>query len=131
MVSFIIFTLIMPPFQTTELERGVSCSNSIKTGRNKLKEKHPNELMIVKGTVHYQKIFLKYLMLRTITKNSTIIITKYTWYHRCREIIQITGGPPLRLRRKPDSKAGRRKLKCSDVTWAISRLTQMIVSLER
>jgi len=30
-------------------------------------------------------------MLRTVTKNSTIIIMKYTWYHRYWEIIQITG----------------------------------------
>jgi len=44
-------------------------------------------------------------MLRTVTKNSTILITKCTWYHRYREVIQITGGPPLRLNRKPDSKA--------------------------
>ena len=34
-------------------------------------------------------------MLRTVTKNSTIIITKYTGYHGYREIIQITGGPPF------------------------------------
>ena len=36
-------------------------------------------------------------MLRTVTKNSTIIITKYTGYHRYREIIQITGGPEARF----------------------------------
>ena len=34
-------------------------------------------------------------MLRTVTKNSPIIITKHTWYHRYREIIKTTGGPPL------------------------------------
>ena len=73
----------------------------------------------------------KYVMLRTVTKNSTIIITKYTWYHRYREIIQITGWPPLWLHWKPDSKAGRKKLKCSDVKSALSRLTWIIVSLER
>ena len=84
-----------------------------------------------KGTVHHQKIFLQYVMLRMVTKNSTIIITKYTWCHRYMEIIQITGGPPLRLHRKSDSKAERRKLKCSDITSAISRLTRIIVFLER
>jgi len=67
-------------------------------------------------------------MLRTVIKNSTIIITKYTWYHRYREIIQITGGPPLRLHRKLDSKAGRRNPKCSDVIWSLSRLTRIVVS---
>ena len=86
---------------------------------------------LIKGTVHPQKIFVKYVMLRTVTKNSTLIITKYAWYHRYREIIQIPGGPPLRLHRKLDSKAERRKLKCSDVTRAFSRLTQIIVYLER
>jgi len=85
----------------------------------------------VKGTVHHQKIFLKYVMLRTVTKNATIIITKYTCYHRYREIIQITGGPPLWLHQKPDLKAERRKLKCSDHTLVLSRLTRIIVSLER
>jgi len=69
--------------------------------------------VIPKGTVHLQ-IFFKN-MLRTVTKHSTIIITKYTWYHRYREIIQITGGPQLRLYRKQDSKAGRRKPKCSEI----------------
>ena len=83
-----------------------------------------------KQTVHPQKIFFKYVMVRTVTKNITIIITKYTCYHRYREIIQITGGPPLCLHRKPDSKVERRKLKCSDITSALSRLTQIIVSLE-
>ena len=52
----------------------------------------PNSYYCIKGTVRSQ-IFLKYIMLRTVTKNSTIIITKYTWYHRYREIIQSTGGP--------------------------------------
>jgi len=72
-------------------------------------------------------------MLRTVTvtKNSTIIITKYTGYHRYREIIQITGGPQLWLHRKADLKVGRRKLKCSDFTWALSILMRIIVSLER
>ena len=80
---------------------------------------HPQSIWVsslIKGTVHPQKVFLKYVMLRTVTKNSTIVITKYTRYHRYREIIQITGGPPLRLYWKPDLKAGRSKLKCSDVT---------------
>ena len=35
-------------------------------------------ISIVKGTVHPQKLFFKYVMLRTVTKTSTIIITKYT-----------------------------------------------------
>ena len=39
-------------------------------------------------------ILLKYVMLITVNKNFTIIITNYTWY---RDIIQITGGLPLRL----------------------------------
>ena len=56
-------------------------------------------------------------MLRTVTKNTTIIITKYTWYHRYRVIIQMTGGPPLWLHRKPGSNAGRRKLQCSDAIF--------------
>ena len=47
---------------------------------------------------------------------------KYTWYHRYRVINQITWGPPLQLHWKPDSKARRRKLKCCDITWALSRL---------
>jgi len=37
-----------------------------------------NSINILKGTVHPQKIFVKYVMLRTVAKNSTIIITKYT-----------------------------------------------------
>ena len=85
----------------------------------------------LKGRVHLQKIFLKYVLLRTVTKNTTIIITKYTWYHRYREIIQITWGLPLRLHLKTDLKAGRRKLKCSDVTSALSRLTQIILLVSR
>ena len=32
----------------------------------------------LKGTVHPQKILKKYVMLRTVTKNSTILIPKYT-----------------------------------------------------
>jgi len=56
-------------------------------------------------------------MLITVNKYFTIIITK-TWYNRYKEIIQITGVPPLLLHRMPDSKAGRRKVKWSDVTWA-------------
>jgi len=70
-------------------------------------------------------------MLRTVTKISTIINMKYIRYHRYREIIHINEGLPLKLHRKPDLKAGRRKLKCSDVTLALSRLKQIIVSLER
>ena len=72
----------------------------------------------VKGTVHPQKLKKIYIMLRTVTKNSTIIITKYTWYLWCREIIQITGGPPLWLHQKPDSKAGKSKLLSVNI-WAI------------
>jgi hypothetical protein len=84
---------------------------------------------LFKGTVHPQKIFLKYVILRTVTKNSIIIITKYTWYHRYREVIQNTGAPLLRLHRKPDSKAVIRKLKCSDITWGLSRLTWIVFLL--
>jgi len=40
-------------------------------------------------------------MLRTVTKHSTIIIT---CYHRYREIIQITKGPPLRQYRKKEAR---------------------------
>ena len=47
---------------------------------------------MLKGIVHTQKIFFKYVMLRTVTKNSTIIIMKHTRYHGYREIIQITEG---------------------------------------
>ena len=85
----------------------------------------------VKGTAHLQNTILKYVMLRTVSKHSTIIITVYTWYHRCREIIQITGGAPLRLHWNPDSKAGRRTLKFSDAIWTLSRLTRIMVDLER
>jgi len=67
------------------------------------------------------------VMLKTIANMSTIIITKYTWYHRYSEIIQITGGLPLRLHRKPDSKARKSNLKYSDGTSAISILTRIIV----
>ena len=62
-------------------------------------------------------ILLKYVILITVTKNSAIIITNYTWYHRYKETIQITGGSPLWLHRMPDSKAGRRKVKCSDIIY--------------
>jgi hypothetical protein len=58
----------------------------------------------LKGRVHPQKIFLKYVMLRTVTKNSTILT--------------------------PDSKVGRRKIKCSDITLVFSRLMWIMVSLE-
>ena len=98
------------------------------TQNNHMKSWHNRFNNVVKGIVHSQKIFFKYVMLRTVTKNSTTIITKYTRYHRYREIIQISGGPPLRLHRKPNSNAGRRKLKCSDVTWALSRLTHYSLS---
>ena len=43
---------------------------------------------------------------------------------------QISGEPPLQLHQKPDLKAGRSKLKCSDVTSVLSRLMQIKVSLE-
>jgi len=33
----------------------------------------------VKGTVHTRNIFLKYVMLRIVTRNSTIIIMKYIY----------------------------------------------------
>jgi len=69
----------------------------------------------LKGQFTLRKYLFKYVMPQTVTKNSTIIITKYTRYHGYRYIIQITGGPPLRLHRKQDLKV-RRKLKCSDVT---------------
>jgi len=73
--------------------------------------------------VHHRIILLKYVMLITVNKNFTILITNYTWYHRYnyyKEIIQIAGGSSLWLHQMPDSKAGRRKVKCSDVTWASS-----------
>jgi len=57
----------------------------------------PDRENLLKGRVLPQKIFLKYVILRTVTKISTIIITKYTWYHKYREIIKITVGPPLRF----------------------------------
>ena len=53
---------------------------------------------------------VKCVMLITVTKIPTVIITNYTRSHRYREIIQITGEPPLRLHQMPDSKAGRRKV---------------------
>jgi len=59
------------------------------------------------GRVHPQNICFKYVMLRTVTTNSTIIIMKYTWYHKYKVIIPITRGSPLRLHRKSDSKAGK------------------------
>jgi len=74
----------------------------------------------VKGAVHPQIIFRKYLTLITVNKKFTIIITNYIWYRRYKEIIQITGEPPLRLHPMSDSKAGRRKVKFSDVTGARS-----------
>ena len=40
---------------------------------------------VFKRTVHPQKWFLKYVILRTITKHSAIIINKYTRYHRYRD----------------------------------------------
>jgi len=64
----------------------------------------------IKGTVHPQIIFLKYVMLITVNTNFTIIIANCSWHHRYQEIIQITGAPPSRLHRMPDSKAGRRKV---------------------
>jgi len=85
----------------------------------KMRSSHPQiRVTMFKGTVHPQIIFPKYVMLRTVNKHFTTIITKYTWYHTSREIIQITGGPPLRLHQMPASEAGRRKVKCSDITWA-------------
>jgi len=65
----------------------------------------------LKGTVHPKIILLKYVMLITVNKTFTIIITKYTWYNRYKEVFQITGAPPLPLHRK---------VSCSDVTWARS-----------
>jgi len=38
---------------------------------------HVNQALF-KGAVHPQKIFFKYVMLRTVTQNSTITIMKYT-----------------------------------------------------
>jgi len=58
---------------------------------------------MIKRTVHPQKILKKYVMFRTVAKNSTIIIiTKYTSYHRYREIIQIN---QIRRREGGNSKA--------------------------
>ena len=45
---------------------------------DKYKRVNKSESPSLEGTVHPQKIFLKYVMLRTVTKNLTIIITKYT-----------------------------------------------------
>ena len=69
----------------------------------------------LKGTVHPQIIFLKYVMLRTVTKNSTIIITKVTWYHRYRETIQITGTAVMAA---PDA-----RIESSNITWPRSTLS--------
>jgi len=73
-------------------------------------------VFIVKGIVHHQIILLNYVILITVNKHLVIIITNYTWYHRHKEIIRITGGLLLWLHRMPDSKAGRKK--SYDVTWA-------------
>ena len=59
-------------------------------------------------------------MIMTAKTNFPLLIINYTWCQRYKEIIQIIGGPPLWLHRMPYSKAGRRKFKCSDVTWARS-----------
>ena len=64
-------------------------------------------------------------MLITVNKNFTIIIMKYTWYHRYKEIIQI-GEPPLWLHWVPDLG---RTVKCSDVTWAQSSHGHQLVFL--
>jgi len=56
-----------------------------------------NTFFQIKGTIHPQKKLLKYVMLRTVTKYSTIIITKYTCFHRSREIIQIIAIPEARF----------------------------------
>jgi len=42
------------------------------------RHKGEDEGELLNGTVHHQKTFFKYEMLRTVTKHSTIIITKYT-----------------------------------------------------
>ena len=50
---------------------------------NNNNDNHPHHslfldvVMVLKGTVHPQKILFKYVMRRTVTKHSTIIITKY------------------------------------------------------
>ena len=62
-------------------------------------------------------------MLRTVTKNSTIIILYRTNPNYCRAAS--TAPPEARF------EGGEEKMKCSDVTWALSRLTRMIVSLKR
>ena len=56
-------------------------------------------------------------MLITVNKN------------RYKIIIQIIGGHPLQLHWMPDSKAGRRNVKCSDITWA--RSTQSSHGVDR
>jgi len=65
--------------------------------------------LLLKWTVHPQIILLKikYVMLITVNKNLTIIITNYTWYHKYKEIIKIIGGGPLWLCWMPDSKGKR------------------------
>jgi len=49
-----------------------------------------------------------------ITQNFLIIITNYSWYHRYKKIIQITGRSPLQLHQ---IQTGRRKVVWSDLTW--------------
>ena len=92
----------------TECIRKIACITNIELAFN----------IQFKGTIHPEIILLKYLMLITVNKNITIIITNYIWYYRSK----VCSGPPLRLHRMSDSKVGRRKVKCSDVTWARSTL---------
>ena len=61
-----------------------------------------------------------------VNKHSTLMITNSTWYHWYKEIIQISWGLPLWLHRMPDSKAGRRRVKCCDVTWPRNPLVHRV-----
>ena len=63
-------------------------------------------IQLLKGTIHPQIILLKYVKLITVNKKLTIIMMNK---HRYKEIIPITGGPPLRLHRMPDLKTEREK----------------------
>ena len=88
------------------------------------------EWLLFDAALKEQSTLQKYFYIcNALNSNQKFHINNHeiTWYHRYREIIQITGGLPLRLHRK----AGRSKLKCSDITSAIFILMQIIVSLER
>jgi len=88
-------------------------------------------VLTAKGIGHPQKIFFKYVMLRRVTKNSMIIITKYTWYHRCRVFSKLLEGRHYGCTGSQIRRREGENWNALDVTWALSRLTQIIVSPER